>query len=273
MGVPEMMFRVSFMAILINLALATNYNVGGPNGGWDTNSNLQSWASSQTFSVGDSLVFQYPPNHNVVEVTKADYDSCQPTNPIQSYNDGTTTIPLTSAGKRYFICGTIGHCSQGMKVEIDTLATATISATPAASPEDSTTSPAESPEDIPTAPSPLFETHLESPTFSPVIPSTEFPASASPLVQHSSDLSASSTTRGNLQAYAATLLLKLLLDHPTKDKLALSNFKSSELFLKKNKTLNYFYTIADSVKKTGQDTFSDLNMAFIEYLGTIGTFC
>jgi len=55
MGVPEMMFRVSFVAILIKLALATNYIVGGPNGGWDTNSNLQSWASSQIFSVGDSL--------------------------------------------------------------------------------------------------------------------------------------------------------------------------------------------------------------------------
>ncbi|XP_020207461.1 uclacyanin 1 [Cajanus cajan] len=233
MGVPEIMFRVSYMAILIKLAMATNYIVGGPNGGWDTNSNLQSWASSQVFSVGDSLVFQYPPNHNVVEVTKADYDSCQPTNPIQSYNDGATTIPLTSPGKRYFICGAIGHCSQGMKVEIDTLASATTSAIPAASPEDSTTSPAESPEDStispaespedstispaespedsPTAPSPFFQTHLESPIFPPVIPSTEFPASASPLAQHSSDLSASPTRKGNLQASVAVVLCFLMM--------------------------------------------------------------
>ncbi|KAH1222483.1 Uclacyanin 1 [Glycine soja] len=212
MGVPELMFRVSFMAVLIKLASATNYIVGGPSGGWDTNSNLQSWASSQIFSVGDSLVFQYPPNHDVVEVTKADYDSCQPTNPIQSYNDGATTIPLTLPGKRYFICGTIGHCSQGMKVEIDTLASATNSVTPAASPEDSTTSPAESPEVIiSSSPSPLFQTHLESPTFSPVIPSTEFPASTSPLAQHSSDLSASSTSKGNLQAYVAVVLSFLIM--------------------------------------------------------------
>lgn len=152
-----------------------------------------------------NAVFQYPPNHDVVEVTKADYDSCQPTNPIQSYNDGATTIPLTSPGQRYFICGTIGHCSQGMKVEVNTLATATTSATPAASPEDSTTSPAESPEEIPTAPSPLFQTHLEGPIFSPVIPSTEFPASVSPLAQHSPDVSASSTRKGNLQAYFAVV--------------------------------------------------------------------
>lgn len=178
-------------------------------------------------------VFQYPPNHDVVEVPKADYDSCQPTNPIQSYNDGATTIPLTLPGKRYFICGTIGHCSLGMKVEIDTLASATTSATPAASPqdsttspaespdestispaespEDSTTSPAESPEDIPIAPSPLFQTHLESPTFSPIIPSTELPAAASPLTQHASDLSASSTMKGNLQASYAVVLSFLMM--------------------------------------------------------------
>jgi len=55
MGVSAIIFKVSLLAILIKLALATNYIVGGPNGGWDTNSNLQSWASSQIFSVGDSL--------------------------------------------------------------------------------------------------------------------------------------------------------------------------------------------------------------------------
>jgi len=140
-----------------------------------------------------NAVFKYLPNHDVVEVTKADYDSCQPSNPIQSYNDGATTIPLTSPGKRYFICGTMGHCSQGMKVEVNTLATA-------ASPEDSTTSPAESPEEIPAAPSPSFQTDIESPISSPVIPSNEFPASVSPLAQHSQDVSASSTREGNLQA-------------------------------------------------------------------------
>ncbi|KAK7261054.1 hypothetical protein RIF29_27357 [Crotalaria pallida] len=218
MALHEIVIRVSFLAMLIKLAMATNHIVGGPNGGWDTNSDLQTWASSMKFSVGDNLTFQYPPNHNVVEVTKADYESCQASNPIQSYNDGTTTIPLTTAGKRYFICGTMGHCSQGMKVEIDT--DSAVSASPEASPspalspgispsmpspfpeETTTTSPAESPDYIPEVPSPSFETHRESPTFSPLIPSTEFPAAASPLVhdQHSPDQSASSTRKDNLQA-------------------------------------------------------------------------
>ncbi|CAI8600780.1 unnamed protein product [Vicia faba] len=153
---------------------------------------LDSNSCSQNMCM-DNNVFQYPPNHNVVEVTKSDYESCQQTNPIQSSNDGATTIPLTSQGKRYFICGTIGHCSQGMKVEINTLATqisptspATtspptgasppiadspiVSIIPSAAPQETTTpSPAESPE----SPSPLFQTQMETPTLSPVIPSTE----------------------------------------------------------------------------------------------------
>ncbi|CAL5200506.1 unnamed protein product [Lathyrus oleraceus] len=220
MGAFQIIVRVSFMAMLIKLAMATNHIVGGPNGGWDTSSDLQSWASSKQFSVGDNLVFQYQQNHDVVEVTKADYDSCQQTNAIQSYNDGATTIPLTSQGKRYFICGTIGHCSQGMKVEIDTLATQIspvspavasppiadspiISIIPSAAPKETTTSsPAESPE----SPSPLFETQVETPMLSPVIPSTEFLAPNSPLPQHSQDASASSTVKGNLQAFISMVL-------------------------------------------------------------------
>jgi hypothetical protein len=55
MGVLEIILRVSFVAMFIKLAMATNHIVGGPNGGWDTSSDLQSWASSQQFSVGDIL--------------------------------------------------------------------------------------------------------------------------------------------------------------------------------------------------------------------------
>jgi hypothetical protein len=55
MGVLEIILRVSFVAMFIKLAMATNHIVGGPNGGWDTSSDLQSWASSQQFSVGDNL--------------------------------------------------------------------------------------------------------------------------------------------------------------------------------------------------------------------------
>ncbi|KAF7823102.1 uclacyanin 1 [Senna tora] len=218
MVVCEIFIRASLAAILIEIAMAANHIVGGPNGGWDTNSNIQAWSSSQKFSVGDNLIFQYPPNHNVIEVTKADYDSCQPTNPIQSYSDGASTVPLTSPGKRYFICGSPGHCNQGMKLAIDTLASATsstssptISPSPADSPAipvipsiespESTNSPAESPEYITAAPSPLFETDVDSPTFSPVIPSTE----------KSQDPSTASANKENVQAFIGIAFSFLLM--------------------------------------------------------------
>ncbi|KAI4384983.1 hypothetical protein MLD38_003060 [Melastoma candidum] len=133
-------------AILAPFAAASTYTVGGSNGGWDTSTNLQSWGTAQTFSVGDTLVFQYSPNHDVTEVSKPEYDSCQATNPIQTNTGGSTTITLNSPGKRYFICTTPGHCTSGMKLQVDTLA-ASSSSSPSNSPE---TSPSPAPADAPT---------------------------------------------------------------------------------------------------------------------------
>lgn len=142
--------------------------------------------------------FQYSPSHNVLEVSKADYDSCQGSNSIQAYNGGSTTIPLSSPGKRYFICGTIGHCSQGMKLEVDTSLATTSAPPPTASPA-ANLAPQESPSttlppssDTPLASSLAPETSAVAPppalspelAFSPtpnaiVIPSTESPTSIS----------------------------------------------------------------------------------------------
>ncbi|KAL6287418.1 hypothetical protein ACE6H2_011808 [Prunus campanulata] len=183
------------VSMLIELAMAASYNVGGPNGGWDSTTDLQTWASSQTFLVGDNLNFQYAPSHDVVEVSKADYDSCQASNSIHSYSGGSTTIPLSSPGKRYFICGTSGHCSQGMKLEVDTLATSAAPTAsplspapqespsipaPSAAPTTSTASPAQSPQSAPTL-SPALPSELPiSPASNPAdIPSTEAPTSTS----------------------------------------------------------------------------------------------
>ncbi|KAL1298939.1 hypothetical protein HN51_043227 [Arachis hypogaea] len=232
MGVLEIIVRVTLVTVLIKLVMATDHIVGGPNGGWDTSSDLQSWALSQKFSVGDKLIFQYPPNHNVIEVTKADYDSCQLTKPIQTYNDGKTTIPLTSPGKKYYICGTIGHCSTGMKVEIDTtLATAATSSAssspvespspqeipiiPSPGPEGVTLTPSPSAESpsygVPLASSPLLDTPLETPTLSPMVPSTEFTGSAaSPLENHSVDQPDSSSASKVMQAAVLSYLTMIV---------------------------------------------------------------
>ncbi|KAK3445962.1 hypothetical protein EUGRSUZ_A01733 [Eucalyptus grandis] len=156
-------------ALLIELAAAASYTVGGPNGGWDTATNVQTWASSQKFLAGDTLVFQYAPSHDVTEVNKAEYDSCQATSPIKTSTGGSTTVSLTSPGKRYFICSTPGHCTAGMKLEVDTLA-ATSSPPPAVPATPPSTSPATLPPTSPATPpqrSPAASPPLRSPAASP----------------------------------------------------------------------------------------------------------
>ncbi|KAK3184314.1 hypothetical protein Dsin_031600 [Dipteronia sinensis] len=171
-------------ALLMQLAMAATYTVGGPNGGWDVTTNLQTWATSQSFFVGDNLNFQYMANHDVLEVSKADYDACTTSNAVQSYNGGNTVITLSSPGKRYFICGTAGHCSQGMKLEIDTLATSSPPpTTPSTPPPSSPTtqppqaSPSTPPPSSPTTPPPKASPSAPTPVSSSA-PETSSPSPA-----------------------------------------------------------------------------------------------
>ncbi|XP_030462479.1 uclacyanin 1-like [Syzygium oleosum] len=170
-------------ALLIEVAAAASYTVGG-SGGWDTSTDFQTWASSQKFIVGDTLVFRYTPTHDVTEVTKADYDSCQATSPIKTSTGGSTTVSLTSPGKRYFICATPGHCAAGMKLEVDTLA-ATSSPPPAIPTTPPPASPATPPRRSPAASPPS-----KSPAASPPAKS---PASLTPTTPESSPATAPTT--------------------------------------------------------------------------------
>ncbi|KAK8564087.1 hypothetical protein V6N13_005705 [Hibiscus sabdariffa] len=111
-------------AFVFQLALAVDHTVGAPAGSWDTTTDLQTWVGSQNFLVGDRLIFMYTSNHDVLEVTAANYASCSTGSPIATHTGGNTVIGLSAPGKRYFICGTAGHCQQGMKIEVDTTAAA-----------------------------------------------------------------------------------------------------------------------------------------------------
>ncbi|CAI9783680.1 unnamed protein product [Fraxinus pennsylvanica] len=159
--------------MLIYTSKAANHTVGAPNGGWDQFTDLKTWASSQTFSPGDNLFFQYGSFHNLLEVSKADYDSCVTSNPLNPpYIGGLTVIPLTNPGKRYFICGIPGHCSAGMKIEINTTVLAPAAAqspTQTLATTSSLVSPVSSP-----SPSPLFNTF---PSATEIPPAVSFPDS------------------------------------------------------------------------------------------------
>ncbi|CAL5080264.1 unnamed protein product [Urochloa decumbens] len=120
---------------MFGAASAATYNVGEPSGSWDLRTNYGDWAASKRFHPGDQLVFKYSPqNHDVLEVSKADYDSCSTATPIATHNSGNDAIVLASAGTRYFICGFTGHCAGGMKLQVDVVPSATTSLAPAGAP-------------------------------------------------------------------------------------------------------------------------------------------
>ncbi|XP_062198594.1 mavicyanin-like [Phragmites australis] len=122
-------------AAVFGMASAATYNVGEPGGSWDLQTNYGNWVSSKSFHPGDQIVFKYSPQlHDVLEVNKADYDSCSTSNPIATHNSGNDAIALTSPGTRYFICGFPNHCTGGMKLQISILPGAT-SLAPAGAPK------------------------------------------------------------------------------------------------------------------------------------------
>ncbi|KAK3030185.1 hypothetical protein RJ639_039662, partial [Escallonia herrerae] len=122
-------------------SLATVYTVGD-SAGWALSVDYTTWTSGKTFSVGDSLVFNYGSSHTVDEVSASDYSSCTVGNSISTDNTGSTTIPLKTAGTHYFICGVIGHCGGGMKLSVPVTAAATSPSGSSTTPPSSTTSPA-----------------------------------------------------------------------------------------------------------------------------------
>ncbi|KAH0468424.1 hypothetical protein IEQ34_003457 [Dendrobium chrysotoxum] len=102
-----------------SLSSAANvYNVGD-GAGWTIAANYSSWASAKTFRIGDTIVFFYNKSfHNVVEVSKADYRSCNAATPIATHSTGNDSISITRYGHRFFICGFPGHCAAGQKLDV-----------------------------------------------------------------------------------------------------------------------------------------------------------
>jgi hypothetical protein len=77
-------------------------------------------------------VFKYARGaHDVLEVSKADYDSCSGSRPLAKFHTGDDTVPLPAGGvTRYFICGVPGHCAGGMKLAVRVEAAGPNAATP-----------------------------------------------------------------------------------------------------------------------------------------------
>ncbi|PIN17650.1 hypothetical protein CDL12_09683 [Handroanthus impetiginosus] len=117
------------LAILVLLSIisfseAREFVVGGKRSSWEVPSSpdeFNKWAEANRFQIGDSIVLKYGKNDSVLEVTEADYKTCNKSNPIKSYNDGNTKITLDKSGPFFFISGAEGHCEKGQKLEIKVL--------------------------------------------------------------------------------------------------------------------------------------------------------
>ncbi|KAL6185256.1 hypothetical protein ACLB2K_041390 [Fragaria x ananassa] len=153
-------------------AAGAAYEVGGPDG-WIIGTDYHQW-SSKEFHVGDTLLFSYSPYHNVIEVTKQGFESCDPSSPIAAYDSGSDSITLERPGHYYFLCGIPGHCNAGQKVEVVVSSLSTPVDNPVSS-----LSPAPSGLASPSTPSPAPSSSPSS-TPSPAPSALSTPSTASP---------------------------------------------------------------------------------------------
>ncbi|KAG4937098.1 hypothetical protein AAZX31_18G204600 [Glycine max] len=143
---PPIAAYITAFSLLITVVSAAetgyhNHTVGGA-AGWSFNSttnttatNYSSWASTQTFDLGDYLIFNTNSNQTVVQTyNKTTYLNCtadDSDNGTFVYNGGsrgfgealTVAVPLTIVGPNYFFsdAGDGVQCQHGLAFEIAVL--------------------------------------------------------------------------------------------------------------------------------------------------------
>ncbi|KAL8217805.1 hypothetical protein R6Q57_021178 [Mikania cordata] len=138
------------------------------------------WASQQSFTVGDVLVFNFMNGqHDVAEVAAAAYDPCTSTNPISLTTTSPASIPLTTAGTHYYICTFTSHCQAGQKLTINVSAAAATppSVTPTTPPPSPSTTNPRTPTSPPPTTTPTTPTTPTEPC-----PPTSAPSASPPTI-------------------------------------------------------------------------------------------
>ncbi|KAF6162952.1 hypothetical protein GIB67_021101 [Kingdonia uniflora] len=111
------------LLVLMQTVGATEFKVGGSNG-WTVSSDSDAllynqWAKTHRFQVGDSLLFVYNPNKDMVfQVNNEDYNKCNTVNPIATFEDGNTSFKLNQSGAHYFISGVKDNCLKNEKMVV-----------------------------------------------------------------------------------------------------------------------------------------------------------
>ncbi|KAJ7540655.1 hypothetical protein O6H91_10G024700 [Diphasiastrum complanatum] len=107
---------------LVECALGVSIYVVGDSAGWSPGNNYRLWEQNHTFVIGDTLVFNYAPQHSVLQVTQTGYQACNVSDVLKSYISGNDRV-IVQDSSTFFICGTPGHCQIGMKLAIITAST------------------------------------------------------------------------------------------------------------------------------------------------------
>ncbi|CAN6586601.1 unnamed protein product [Malus baccata var. baccata] len=96
------------MMVLSGVCFGDVYRVGDSDG-WTSRGlvNYNKWASTKEFHF-----------HNLMQVTKQDFESCNTTATIAVYTSGSDTITLKRPDHYYFLCGAPGHCQAGQKIDV-----------------------------------------------------------------------------------------------------------------------------------------------------------
>ncbi|KAE8715601.1 tropinone reductase-like protein [Hibiscus syriacus] len=97
------------------------HHVVGGDQGWDPSSDVASWSSGRSFSVGDKIWFAYSAaEESIAELnSKEEYESCDVSNPLRMYTDGLNGIPLDGEGIRYFVSSKAESCKNGLKLHVE----------------------------------------------------------------------------------------------------------------------------------------------------------
>ncbi|KAI9185421.1 hypothetical protein LWI28_007097 [Acer negundo] len=117
------------------MTLAKEFVVGDGKG-WTTNFDYQAWAEGKDFRVGDILVFNYPSGaHTVLKVNGTGFQNCIKPPASEALTSGRDEIVLTTAGRKWYICGVGTHCeTAGQKLFITVQAQSSSSVSPAMAP-------------------------------------------------------------------------------------------------------------------------------------------
>lgn len=120
--VPLLALLALGYAVMAPTPAAAMTHVVGGSYGWRVPPNhrfFQEWAKPRTFGAGDRLIFPYRISlHNVLQVSKKDYDHCTQEEMIAQYPDGPTLVSLNKTGDYYYYSGIGLQCEAGQKLHI-----------------------------------------------------------------------------------------------------------------------------------------------------------